>query len=354
MDEIHVLSGTDATQEGDGSLVVGGAAIVVVGSHVARRDVLAADGWMDMIDDDQLWVDGGGVVHRSALIHSLDIFKKEFGARVWDREKLVVIPDHYIFTSDDRANRNVDILRDFCAEQNVKYFYDIKDLRQRFRSYKGVCHCRPGEVLLGTDSHTCNAGAFGQFATGIGNTDAYKLCYICSFLRIYHIIGEISVSGATYKSMEFVGSTVESLTMEERMTLCNMVIEAGGKNGVVPADETTFKYLEGKTSVDYEPVYSDAQARFFSDYRFDVSKLEPVVAKGKKVKVPTFLVPATQKVWLDVYSLPVPGSGGKTCSQVFEEAGCDTPASPNCGACLGGPRDTYARMNEPTAFRCCY
>jgi 3-isopropylmalate/(R)-2-methylmalate dehydratase large subunit len=76
----------------------------------------------------------------------LDIFKKEFGARVWDREKLVVIPDHYIFTSDDRANRNVDILRDFCAEQNVKYFYDIKDLRQRFRSYKGVCHCRPGEV----------------------------------------------------------------------------------------------------------------------------------------------------------------------------------------------------------------
>ncbi|AQK60838.1 3-isopropylmalate dehydratase large subunit, partial [Zea mays] len=235
MDEIHVLSGTDATQEGDGSLVVGGAAIVVVGRHVARRDVLAADGWMDMIDDEQLWVDGGGVVRacvkvfgercfwfwlfirprgddRSALIHSLDIFKKEFGARVWDREKLVVIPDHYIFTSDDRANRNVDILRDFCAEQNVKYFYDIKDLRQRFRSYKGVCHCRPGEVLLGTDSHTCNAGAFGQFATGIGNTDAYKLCYICSFLRIYHIIGEISVSGATYKSMEFVGSTVESLT----------------------------------------------------------------------------------------------------------------------------------------------
>jgi 3-isopropylmalate/(R)-2-methylmalate dehydratase large subunit len=215
--------------------------------------------------------------------------------------------------------------------------------------------------------------------------------YLLAKDLILQIIGEISVSGATYKSMEFVGSTVESLSMEERMTLCNMVIEAGGKNGVVPADETTFKYLEGKTSVDYEPVYSDAQARFFSDYRFDVSKLEPVVAKphspdnralareckdvkidrvyigsctggktedflaaakvflasGKKVKVPTFLVPATQKVWMDLYSLPVPGSGGKTCSQIFEEAGCDTPASPSCGACLGGPRDTYARMNEP-------
>ncbi|MBA0800007.1 hypothetical protein Gohar_010482 [Gossypium harknessii] len=115
---------------------------------------------------------------------SIGIFKKEFGekAKVWDREKIVIIPDHYIFTSDERANRNVDILRDFCGEQNIKYFYDIKDL-SNFKAnpdYKGVCHvalaqeghCRPGEILLGTDSHTCTAGAFGQFATGIGNTEA--------------------------------------------------------------------------------------------------------------------------------------------------------------------------------------
>lgn len=357
---------------------------------------------------------------------TIGIFKKEFGqnAKVWDREKIVIIPDHYIFTSDERANRNVDILRDFCNEQNIKYFYDIKDLGN-FKAnpdYKGVCHvalaqeghCRPGEVLLGTDSHTCNAGAFGQFATGIGNTDAGfvmgagKLLlkvpptlrfildgempdYLLAKDLILQIIGEITVAGATYKSMEFVGSTVERLTMEERMTLCNMVVEAGGKNGVVPADATTFKYLEDKTPMSYEPVYSDEKARFIHDYRFDVSKMEPVVAKphspdnralareckdvkidrvyigsctggktedflaaakvflasGKKVKVPTFLVPATQKVWMDIYALPVPGSGGKTCSQIFEEAGCDVPASPSCGACLGGPRDTYARMNEP-------
>ncbi|KAH8499764.1 hypothetical protein H0E87_015126 [Populus deltoides] len=263
--------------------------------------------------------------------------------------------------------------------------------------YKGVCHvalaqeghCRPGEVLLGTDSHTCTAGAFGQFATGIGNTDAGFVLGTGKLLL--KIIGEISVAGATYKSMEFVGTTVESLTMEERMTLCNMVIEAGGKNGVVPADSTTFKYLEDKTSLPYEPVYSDAQARFLTEYRFDVTKLEPLVAKphspdnralareckdvkidrvyigsctggktedfmaaakvflasGKKVRVPTFLVPATGKVWMDLYTLPVPGSGGKTCSQIFEEAGCDTPANPSCGACMGGPRDTYARMNKP-------
>ncbi|XP_052874668.1 3-isopropylmalate dehydratase large subunit, chloroplastic isoform X2 [Gossypium arboreum] len=287
--------------------------------------------------------------------------------------------------------------------------------------YKGVCHialaqeghCRPGEILLGTDSHTCTAGAFGQFATGIGNTEAGFVLgtgalllkvpqtlrfvmdgempdYLLAKDLILQIIGEISVAGATYKSMEFVGTTIESLNMEERMTLCNMVIEAGGKNGVVAADSTTFKYLEDKTSLPYEPVYSDALASFHSEFRFDISKLEPLVAKphspdnralareckdikidrvyigsctggktqdflaaaklflasGKKVKVPTFLVPATQKVWVDIYTLIVPGSGGKTCSQIFEEAGCDTPASPSCAACMGGPKDTYARMNE--------
>ncbi|KAL0456899.1 UNVERIFIED_CONTAM: 3-isopropylmalate dehydratase large subunit, chloroplastic [Sesamum latifolium] len=382
-----------------------------------------------LVPGDNVWVNVDILMtHDVCGPGSIGIFKREFGenAKVWDREKVVIIPDHYIFTTDERANRNVDILRDFCTEQNIKYFYDIKDLGN-FKAnpdLKGVCHvalaqeghCRPGEVLLGTDSHTCTAGAFGQFATGIGNTDAGfvlgtgKLLlkvpptlrfvmdgempdYLLAKDLILQIIGEISVAGATYKAMEFVGSTVESLTMEERLTLCNMVVEAGGKNGIIPADSTTYKYLEDKTSLPYEPVVSDGDARFLSEYRFDISKLEPVVAKphspdnralareckdvkidrvyigsctggktedfmaaaklflasGKKVKVPTFLVPATQKVWMDIYSLPVPGSGGKTCSQIFEEAGCDTPASPSCGACLGGPRDTYARMNEPQA-----
>ncbi|GAB4851341.1 3-isopropylmalate dehydratase large subunit, chloroplastic [Ancistrocladus abbreviatus] len=376
---------------------------------------------------ENVWVDVDVLMtHDVCGPGSFDIFKREFGAnaKVWDREKIVIIPEHYIFTNDERANRNVDILRDFCKEQNIKYFYDITD-RSNFKAnpdYKGVCHvalaqeghCRPGEVLLGTDSHTCTAGAFGQFATGIGITDAGFVLgtgkillkvpptlrfvmdgempdYLLAKDLILQIIGEISVAGATYKSMEFVGSTVESLTMEERMTLCNMVIEAGGKNGVVPADSITHKYLEDKTAIPYEPVYSDDGARFLAEYRFDISKLEPLVAKphspdnralareckgvkidrvyigsctggktedflaaakvflasGKKVNVPTFLVPATQKVWMDIYSIQVPGSGGKTCSQIFEEAGCDTPASPSCGACLGGPRDTYARMNEP-------
>ncbi|KAL9660583.1 hypothetical protein QQ045_025400 [Rhodiola kirilowii] len=294
---------------------------------------------------------------------AIGVFKRGFGenAKVWDRDKVVIIPDHYIFTSDERANRNVDILRDFCKEQDIKYFYDIKDLSD-FKVPSTLRFVLDGE----------------------------KPDYILAKDLILQIIGEISVSGATYKAMEFVGTAVERLNMEERMTLCNMVIEAGGKNGVVPADATTFN-LKGKTSKPFEPLYSDDKARFLSEYWFDVSKLEPVVAKphspdnqalarackdvkidrvyigsctggktedfmaaakvllasGKKVKVPTFIVPATQKVWMDLYSLPVPGVDGKTCSQIFEEIGCDTPASPSCAACLGGSKDTYARMNEP-------
>ncbi|MCD9639800.1 3-isopropylmalate dehydratase large subunit, chloroplastic [Datura stramonium] len=344
---------------------------------------------------------------------AIGVFKREFGenAKVRDREKVVVIPITTFSQLMNAANRNVDTLRDFKREQNIKYFYvtlrtsetsrliQITKASATLLAQEG--HCRPGEVLVGTDSHTCTAGAFGQFASGIGNTevpptirfvlDGEIPSYILAKDLILQVIGEISVAGATYKTMEFVGTAVEGLTMEERMTLCNMVIEAGGKNGVIPADKTTYDYLKEKTTVPYEPVYSDEQARFLAEYHFDISKLEPLVAKphspgnralareckdvkidrvyigsctggktedfmaaakvflasGKKVKVPTFLVPATQKVWMDLYTIPVPESGGKTCSQIFEDAGCDTPASPSCGACMGGPRDTHARLNEP-------
>ncbi|NEP05399.1 MAG: 3-isopropylmalate dehydratase large subunit [Okeania sp. SIO2G4] len=352
---------------------------------------------------------------------TIGIFKKEFGekAQVWDREKIVLIPDHYIFTADKRANRNVDILRDFAQEQNIKYFYDIID-RSDFKAnpdYKGVCHValaqeghtRPGEVLFGTDSHTCNAGAFGQFATGIGNTDAAFILgtgkllvkvpatmrfvlngempnYLLAKDLILQIIGDISVSGATYRTMEFAGETVKQMTMEERMTLCNMVIEAGGKNGVIAADETTFKYLQGRTDKTFESFQTDENATFYSDRFYDVTKLEPVVAKphspdnkelarncqdvkidrvyigsctggktsdflhaaklikGHQVKVPTYLVPATQKVYEDLFNLK---HDGKTLSEIFLDAGCIEPAAPSCAACLGGPKDTFGRLNEP-------
>ena len=190
---------------------------------------------------ENIWVDVDLLMtHDVCGPGTIGVFKREFGAdaKVWNPEKIVLIPDHYIFTADERANRNVDILRDFAHEQGIKYFYDITD-RADFKAnpdYKGVCHIalaqeghtRPGEVLFGTDSHTCNAGAFGQFATGIGNTDAGFIMgtgkllikvpatmrfvldgempdYLLAKDLILQIIGDIGVAGATYRAMEFAG-----------------------------------------------------------------------------------------------------------------------------------------------------
>jgi len=221
---------------------------------------------------DNIWVDVDVLMtHDVCGPGTIQIFKKQFGeqAKVWDREKVVVIPDHFIFTQDPHANRNVQILREFVREQQLPYFYDVGT-----EKYKGVCHIalpeeghtRPGEVLFGTDSHTCTAGAFGEFATGIGNTDAALILgigklwvkvpptlrfvfegplppYLTAKDLILWVIGDIGVDGATYKAMEFSGDGVYSLSMEERMTLCNMVIEAGGKNGVIAPDIAQFMTL---------------------------------------------------------------------------------------------------------------
>ena len=174
--------------------------------------------------------------------------------------------------------------------------------------------------------------------------------------------------------------------MEERMTMCNMAIEAGGKNGVIAPDETTFEYVRSRTDKPFEAVYTDNDAKFYSDRRYDVSQLEPVVAKphspdkralarecsdvkinrvyigsctggkttdflnaaqilkGRKVKVPTYLVPATQKVYEDLFKVKY---AGQSLSEIFLAAGCIEPAAPSCAACLGGPKDTFGRMNEP-------
>lgn len=391
-----------------------------MGMTLTEKIVARACGRNTVTPGENVWVNVDVLMtHDVCGPGTIGVFKREFGpdAKVWDKEKLVLIPDHYIFTADERANRNVDILRKFAREQDIKYFYDIID-RANFKAnpdYKGVCHIalaqeghtRPGEVLFGTDSHTCNAGAFGQFATGIGNTDAAFILgtgkllikvpatmqfvfdgempdYLLAKDLILQVIGDISVSGANYRTMEFCGETVERMTMEERMTLCNMVIEAGGKNGVIAPDETTFAYVRARTDKPFEPVYTDADASFYSEYRYDVSQLEPVVAKphspdnrdlakncrdvkidrvyigsctggkitdfinaaqilnGKRVTVPTYIVPATQKVYEDLFTQKL---DGKTISEILLSAGCIEPAAPSCAACLGGPKDTFGRMN---------
>ena len=145
---------------------------------MTEKILARAAGKQAVAPGDNVWVAADVLMtHDVCGPGTIGIFKREFGAgaRVWDRERVVLIPDHYIFTKDDKAHRNVDILRAFAAEQGLPHLYDVGTPR-----YKGVCHIalaeeghtRPGEVLFGTDSHTCTAGAFNEFATGIGNTDA--------------------------------------------------------------------------------------------------------------------------------------------------------------------------------------
>lgn len=382
----------------------------ILAKHAHRDSVLPGD---------NIWVDIDVLMtHDVCGPGTIGVFHKHFGknAKVWDREKVVIIPDHYIFTADAMANRNVDVLRTFVKEQNIPNFYDVGTER-----YKGVCHIalaeeghtRPGEVLLGTDSHTCNAGAFGEFATGIGNTDAGFVMgtgklwlktpptmrfrfegqlppWLMAKDMILAIIGDIGCDGATYKAMEFDGQGVFALNMEERMTLCNMVIEAGGKNGVIAPDEVTLDYVNkrNKSGKKFEVQKSDSDAAYEFEKVYDLSKLKPVVAKphspdnkafvdelkgtkldrayigsctggkmtdfraaakilkGQSVKIDTFIVPATTEI---ARTLKTEKLGEKTLEEVFLAAGAKI-GDASCAACLGGPSDTFGRLNA--ALRC--
>ena len=362
---------------------------------------------------------------------TIGIFEEHFGAdaKVFDPEKIVIIPDHYIFTADPKAHRNVEILRDFVKRQGIKHFYDADFVTSALEgvppaysdpdatSYVGVCHVglpqkghtRPGELLLGTDSHTCTHGAFGEFATGIGNTDAGFVMgtgklwlkvplsqkfifngemppYLMAKDLILHVIGEIGVDGATYQAMEFAGSAVMSLNIDERCTICNMAIEAGGKNGIIAPDEVTERYVRGRARADapaFHAVYSDDDAAYAAVIEFDTAAIEPTVAcphspdkratargldvkidrsyigsctggkttdfiaaagvlAGRKVAIDTYIVPATVEVDQDLDRCEV---SGKSLREIFTDAGCLIgPAG--CAACLGGPSDTFGRANE--------
>ncbi len=423
-----------------------------MGMTMTEKILARAAGKASVTPGDNVWVKADVLMtHDVCGPGTIGIFHEQFGkdARVFDRERVVIIPDHYIFTRDAHARRNIEILRSFVREQGIKFYYDPEFLQGEAEplldphntSYKGVCHIalpeeghtRPGEVLFGTDSHTCTAGAFGEFATGIGNTDAALVMgtgtlwlkvpptmrfvfegeppeWLMAKDLILAAIGEIGVDGATYRAMEFGGAAVHQLgkvaldvaaqlgpdtswvNMEERMTLCNMVIEAGGKNGMVAPDEVTFKFInermkKGGSERAYEPVFNDADAKFHSEHHFDVSKLEPRVAKphspdnkanvsevrgtkvdraylgsctggkitdyiaaakvlnGRTVKINTFIVPATTEIYNQLDTLTY---AGKPLRKIFADAGC-TLGPPSCGACLGGPLDTLGRLNEPMA-----
>lgn len=337
------------------------------------------------------------------------IWKNEFGenAKIWDKDKLVIFPDHFIFTANKHANRNVDILRQFAKDYQIENYYDVGTDR-----YKGVCHIAlaeegynvPGTVLFGTDSHTCTSGAFGMFATGVGNTDAAFILgtgkiwekvpesikfifdgklpeYLTAKDLMLQILGDITTDGATYRAMEFDGEAVFALSMEERMTLTNMTIESGGMNGIIAADEVTIDYVKQRTDKPFQIFKSDVDADYHSKYEYDVETIEPLIAKphspdnkdtvqnvsGTKLtkcyigsctggKITDFRNAAKflfgEEVKVPTFIVPASTEtanqletetiSGISLKEIFEKSGCEIAQS-SCAACLGGPDDTIGR-----------
>jgi len=314
--------------------------------------------------------------------------------RVFDREKIVVTPDHFQPAKDIKSAELHKRLDDWARRHKIKYYYKL--------GRAGVCHAllpeqghiRPGEVIVGPDSHTCTYGAFATFGTGIGSTDAaaaiatgqlwFKVPASMKFVLngslgpgvyskdvILTVIARIRTDGALYRAMEFVGPALAEMSMEARMTMTNMAIEAGAKNGIVGFDQTTKQYLDEhlKDKRDYTVYESDSDAEYISTEEFDCSAIEPMVAlphlpsggvpitecagkemdqayigsctngriedlriaaeilKDKKVAIRTIVVPATPTIWKQAKD--------EGLFDIFYDAGC-VIAAPTCGACLGG------------------
>lgn len=326
---------------------------------------------------------------------AIEAFKKIGVNKVWDNKKVVIILDHQIPAESVKMAELHKMLRKFAKEQAIR-LYDVGE--------GGICHqvmpekgyVSPGTVIVGADSHTCTYGAFGAFATGIGSTEAAAVFatgkiwlkvpetirfnvegqfqkYVTPKDLILHMIGKVSVDGAIYKSTEFTGPTIQNMSIAGRMTVCNMAVEMGAKNGIVEPDEATAQFLKGRTAKasDYNWLKSDMDARYEKTVEIDVEDLEPQVAcpssvdnvkpiskvgdieinqafvgsctngriedmriaaqimKGKKVKqgVRALVIPASQEVYAQALK--------EGLVEVFTEAGA-LVCGATCGPCLGG------------------
>ncbi|MEJ5362714.1 MAG: 3-isopropylmalate dehydratase large subunit [Spirochaetota bacterium] len=314
-------------------------------------------------------------------------------SKVFDNEKIALIPDHFTPNKDIKSAEQVKILREFAKKYNIVHFYDVGRVGVEHALLPELGLVRPGMCIIGADSHTCTYGAFGAFSTGVGSTDMaaamatgktwFKVPesikfvvygklqpYVSAKDIILHIIGNIGVDGALYKSMEFTGDTIAELSMEGRMTIANMAIEAGAKNGIFAPDGKTVEYIKSRTGLPYTLYYSDDDARYVDIKEYDASKIEPTVAfphlpenakpareagipidqvvigsctngriedlrvaakilKGRKVHkdVRLLIIPATQEVYRKALE--------EGLIDIFIEAEAAVSA-PTCGPCLGG------------------
>ena len=319
---------------------------------------------------------------------------KKIGKPVFDKDRIYLIPDHFTPNKDIQSATQAKVMRDFVKEQGITHYYETGrvGIEHVIIPEKGMI--APGEMMIGADSHTCTYGALNAFSTGVGSTDAgvamamgqtwFKVPetikvelvgkpapYITGKDVILELIGRIGVDGARYMALEFAGDGVQYMTMADRLTICNMAIEAGGKCGVFPYDKVTEDYLKGRVTQAFEPIAADEDAVYAQTVTIDLAALKPVVAfphlpsnkhyvgdfeeikidqviigsctngrfedleaaaeifKGRKVApfVRCIIIPGSQAVYEEAMKAGL--------IQTFLDAECAV-STPTCGPCLGG------------------
>ncbi len=362
------------------------------------QKILAAHAGLKEVTAGQLITCKLDLVHGNDITTpvAVNVFKNIHVDQVFDKNKVSIVPDHFVPNKDIKSAEQCKYIREFAREKGVVNFFEVGQMgiEHALLPEKGLVVA--GDVVIGADSHTCTYGALGAFSTGVGSTDMAvgmatgeawfkvpsaikfnligKLNKDCSGKDvILHIIGMIGVDGALYKSMEFSGPGLKNLTMDSRLCMANMAIEAGAKNGIFAVDEETLKYCKEhskKTPVVYE---ADSDAQYDAVYDIDLSKIRPTVAfphlpentktvdeigekevkidqvvigsctngrmedlriahsilKGKKVSsdIRAIIIPGTQKIYLEAIAEGI--------IQDLVEAGCAV-STPTCGPCLGG------------------
>jgi 3-isopropylmalate/(R)-2-methylmalate dehydratase large subunit len=353
---------------------------------------------------------------------AIQAFREMGAATVFDKAKVILVPDHFTPNKDILSAEQCLLMRKFAQEQGLVHYLEVGRMGIEHALLPEMGLVGPGYLVVGADSHTCTYGALGAFATGVGSTDlAAAMATGEIWLRvpetiqfiytgklkpwvggkdlILYTIGAIGVDGALYKAMEITGETISSLDMSGRFTMANMAIEAGGKNGIFPPDETTLEYIRPRMASGYTIYQSDADASYAEVKEYDCSGIEPQVAcpsspanvkgvralakvtidqavigsctngrledlriaasiiKGKKVApyVRLIVIPATQEIYLKALQ--------EGLLEIFVQAGAAV-STPTCGPCLGGHmgvlgagekaiattnRNFVGRMGHPTS-----
>ncbi len=360
------------------------------------QKILAAHCGLDKVEAGQLIMADLDLVLGNDITSPVAIneFEKNSFNKVFDNKKIAMVMDHFVPNKDIKAAMQTKQCRTFAKAFNIEHYYDVGDMgiEHALIPEKGLA--APGELIIGADSHTCTYGALGAFSTGIGSTDmaagmATGKCWfkvpsaikftLAGELRkgvsgkdlILYIIGKIGVDGALYRSMEFTGSGLHSLSMDDRFAMANMAIEAGAKNGIFDVDEKTLEYVKGRVNREFNVYKADEDAVYDEEYVINLNEIVPTVAcphlpentkpaselndivpdqvvigsctngrisdmkcaaeilKGKKVakNIRCIIIPATQQVYKECIK--------EGYMEIFIDAGCAV-STPTCGPCLGG------------------